>query len=372
MNNIPPIDLARQYRNIGDQVSAAVTQVLASGRYIGGPVVQELEQQFAQYTGVSQAVSCNSGTDALYLALLALGIGPGDEVITSAFTFFSTAEVISLVGAVPVFVDIDPGTFNMDVGLVEAAITGKTKAIMPVHLFGCPVEMTGLLAIADRYNLVVIEDCAQATGATWGNRRVGSLGTIGCFSFFPTKNLGAFGDGGMVTTNSPDLAAMIRKLKEHGSSQRYLHELIGINSRLDAIQAAILRVKLPYLEGWNRSRAAAARHYTELLAPLGDILITPKLVAESVWNQYTIRVLAGRRDRLREKLQAQGISTMVYYPLPLHLQPVYADLGYAPGRLPVTEALSQQVLSLPMFPEITPEEQQQVVYSLKDCLVDLD
>ncbi|MFB2881740.1 DegT/DnrJ/EryC1/StrS family aminotransferase [Floridanema aerugineum] len=380
MNNIPPIDLAQQYKTIEEEINTAVLSVLASGRYIGGNTVENFEQQFAAYIGVSQAVSCNSGSDALYLALRALSIGAGDEVITTPFTFIATAEAISTVGATPVFVDIDAQTFNLDINQVSSAITSKTKAIIPVHLFGQPVDMTWLMAVAQKHNLFVIEDCAQATGATWSDGKIGSIGHIGCFSFFPTKNLGAFGDGGAITTNDRKIAATVRMLKEHGSPSRYYHEEIGVNSRLDALQAAILQVKLEHLEAWNAQRSQVAARYQNLLAPLPGIVLPQSLPGgKSVWNQYTIRILApenqdqtsdpnSRRDRVRTKMQQQGITSMVYYPIPLHLQPVYQNLGYQPGSFPVAEQVCHQVLSLPMFPELSKEQQEQVVYALKDAL----
>jgi dTDP-4-amino-4,6-dideoxygalactose transaminase len=376
VSNIPPLDLKRQYQAIGADVSAAVLEVLASGAYIGGAVVQNFEQQFATYVGTQACVGCNSGTDALYLALRAMKIGPGDEVITTPFTFIATAETISAVGAKPVFVDIDLATFNLDLDRVAAAITPRTKAIMPVHLFGNPIDMTKLMAIAKRHNLIVIEDCAQATGAKWNGQQVGSIGHFGCFSFFPTKNLGACGDGGAITLNDPELAADLRMFREHGSRQRYYHEAIGVNSRLDAIQAAVLQVKLQHLDSWNQHRADVATRYHELLANIPDI-ITPQATpgGESAWNQYTIRVIAqpgadpaARRDKVRASLQSAGVISMIYYPLPLHLQAVYQDLGYPAGSFPHTERVSHEVLSLPMFPEITFEEQQRVVYALKDAI----
>lgn len=374
MNNIPPLDLAQQYESISEEVSKAVLGVLASGRYIGGPLVEGFEQQFAAYVGVSECVACNSGTDALYLALRALKIGPGDEVITTPFTFFATAEVISDAGATPVFVDIDPHTYNLDLTQLAAAITGKTRAIVPVHLFGQPMNMTELMAIAQRHGLAVIEDCAQATGAEWAGQKVGSIGHIGCFSFFPTKNLGACGDGGALTTNDPQIAAEVRALKEHGQKRRYYYEEIGMNSRLDAIQAAILQIKLRYLDNWNDQRRAVAARYDQLLSPIPDI-IRPQELSEGrgVWNQYTIRIAqasptAADRNQVQQRLQQLGVSSMVYYPLPLHLQPVYKGLGYQAGQLPVSERIATEVLSLPMFPELSPAQQTQVVYSLKDCL----
>jgi dTDP-4-amino-4,6-dideoxygalactose transaminase len=376
VSNIPPLDLKRQYQAIGADVSAAVLEVLASGAYIGGPMVQNFEQKFATYVGTTECVGCNSGTDALYLALRAMKIGAGDEVITTPFTFIATAETISAVGAKPVFVDIDLATFNLDLDRLAAAINPRTKAIMPVHLFGNPLDMTALMSIAKQHNLIVIEDCAQATGAKWHGKQVGSIGHFGCFSFFPTKNLGGCGDGGAITLNDVELAGDLRMYREHGSRQRYYHEAIGVNSRLDAIQAAILQVKLQHLDLWNQQRAAVAARYQELLANIPRI-VTPQVNpgGESVWNQYTIRVVApagtdaaAYRDRVRASLQADGVISMIYYPLPLHLQSVYQDLGYPAGSFPITERVSHEVLSLPMFPEITIEEQQRVVYALKDAL----
>lgn len=374
MNNIPPLDLARQYRLIEEQVSASVQDVLSSGRYIGGPIVESFEQKFAAYAGTPECVACNSGTDALYLALRALEIGSGDEVITTPFSFIATAEVITAVGATPVFVDIDAQTFNLDVRQITNAITEKTKAILPVHLFGQPIDMGGLLQIAEAHGLFVIEDCAQATGAEWAGRKVGSIGHIGCFSFFPTKNLGACGDGGAVVTHNSAIASSVRMLKEHGSRTRYYHEAIGINSRLDTLQASILEIKLQYLDRWNEARRQIAATYDQMLQPVPGIVLPRETAGgKAVWNQYTIRLTADSsrshyRDEVRRQLQQFGISSMIYYPLPLHLQPVYKDLGYKIGQLPVAEAVCNQVLSLPMFPELSLQEQQRVVYSLKDSL----
>ncbi len=376
VSNIPPLDLKRQYQAIGADVSAAVLEVLASGAYIGGPQVQNFEQQFASYIGTTECVGCNSGTDALYLALRAMHIGAGDEVITTPFTFIATAETISAVGAQPVFVDIDPATFNLDLSQLAGAITPRTRAIMPVHLFGNPVDMTAIMSIANQHNLIVIEDCAQATGAEWNERKVGSIGHFGCFSFFPTKNLGGCGDGGAVTLNDSQLAADLRMYREHGSRQRYYHEEIGVNSRLDALQAAILQVKLQHLDRWNQQRAEVANRYQQLLANIPGIMMPSSTAGgKSVWNQYTIRVIApegvdpaAHRDRVRSSLLETGVISMIYYPLPLHLQAVYQDLGYPVGSFPITEEVSHEVLSLPMFPELTSEEQQRVVYALKDAL----
>ncbi|MFY7805381.1 MAG: DegT/DnrJ/EryC1/StrS family aminotransferase [Limnoraphis robusta] len=379
MNKIPPIDLSQQYKLIAPEVSIAVQQVLASGYYIGGSEVAQFEQQFGEYIGVSDCISCNSGTDALFLALRALDIGPGDEVIVPVFTFIATAEVVSAVGATPVFVDIDENTFNLDVNKLEAAITSKTRAIIPVHLFGQSVNMTRLMHIAQTHQLTVIEDCAQATGATWEGEKVGGIGDIGCFSFFPTKNLGACGDGGAVTTNNRAIAAKIRMIKDHGQSSKYNSEVVGINSRLDALQAAILNVKLRYLDQWNEQRCRIAQRYHQLLGAVPGLILPEELpTGQSVWNQYTVRVLQRLgengssflfdRNVVRAQLAERGISTMVYYPVPLHLQPLYQNLGDQADQFPVAEQLSQEVLSLPMFPELTTVQQDAVIYAIKDCL----
>jgi dTDP-4-amino-4,6-dideoxygalactose transaminase len=375
INSVPAFDNKQQYSTIEAEVSAAVLELLASGRYIGGSVVASFEQQFAAYHGVNQCVSCHSGTDALYLSLRALGIGSGDEVITTPFTFIATSEVVSAVGAKPVFVDIDATTYNLDLQQIAAAITPKTKAIIPVHLFGQPVDMAALMDLAKVHNLIVIEDCAQSTGASWAGQRVGSIGHMGCFSFYPTKNLGGCGDGGAITTNDPEIAAKLRVLKEHGSKSRYIHEETGVNSRLDALQAAILQIKLRYLDSWNNQRRAIAQRYHQLLTSIPGIITPQELSGGSgVWNQYTILVLsegrngssAKHRDWVRDQLQERGVSTMIYYPHPLHLQPVYQNLGYQPGQLPSSEQTCKEVLSLPMFPELSQQQQDQVIYALKE------
>ncbi|PSB34704.1 DegT/DnrJ/EryC1/StrS family aminotransferase [Stenomitos frigidus] len=380
MSKIPPFDLSEQYKIIGDEVNAAVLAVLASGRYIGGDHVEGFEQQFAAYIDTSECIACNSGTDALFLALRALHIGPGDEVITTPFTFIATAEVISAVGATPVFVDIEAYTFNLNLDQVEAAITERTRAIMPVHLFGQPVEMPRLMAIAQQHQLTVVEDCAQAVGAEWADQKVGGIGHIGCFSFYPTKNLGACGDGGAVTTNDPEIAATIRMLRDHGRrAGGYYHEAIGVNSRLDALQAAILQVKLRYLDTWNSQRRAVADRYRHLLQHVPGIVLPQEPVGgKGVWNQYTLRIPSTdqqteqdqhcRRDQVRQHLQADGVSSMVYYPLPLHLQPIYQAQKQQLGQHLIAEQAANEVLSLPMFPELSPDVQDRVVYSLKDCL----
>ncbi len=381
MTKIPPVDLSRQYKLIKEEADLAVLEILNSGNYVGGKAVATFEQEFADYLNVTECVSCNSGTDALFLALKALNIGKGDEVITTPFSFFATAEVITRVGAKPIFVDIDLGTFNLNLAQINQAITPQTKAIIPVHLFGQPVDMTELMAIAESYNLYVIEDCAQAAGAGWNNRKVGSIGHVGCFSFFPTKNLGACGDGGAITTNDPAIAKQMRILKEHGSPVRYRHDFIGINSRIDAIQAVVLTIKLRHLDFWNQQRQKAANYYQELLQSINTFkLPQPLSGGDNVWNQYTIRIadtqfnslttaeIKTRRDLVQEYLQQQNIISMIYYPIPLHLQPIYQNLGYQKGQLPLVEQAAREVLSLPMFPGISEAEQEQVVDALKDGL----
>ncbi len=366
--NIPPFDATIQYQGIAAEIEKNVCAVMAGGRYIMGPQVQEFEAQFAQYLGCNQVISCNSGTDALHLALRALKIGPGDEVITTPFSFIATTEAIGMVGATPVFVDVDSNTYNIDVNLIEAKITERTKAIMPVHLYGRPCDMTKIMAIARKYHLKVIEDCAQATGSVWCGQKSGTIGDVGCFSFFPTKNLGCFGDGGAIATNDQDLAERVEYLRRHGGKVKYQHSELGLNSRLDTLQAAVLLVKLPYLEQWNASRAAIADYYIHQLTDVSGIVLPTQVPqSKSVWNQFTIRVLDGQRDNVQKILKELGVGTMVYYPIPLHLQHVHANLGYSLGTLPISEKLSQQVLSLPMFPELTQSAQLAVTESLRQA-----
>jgi dTDP-4-amino-4,6-dideoxygalactose transaminase len=374
---IPPVDLTEQFRAIQSDVNAAVAEVLASGQYINGPVVETFAQAFGDYVGTKHCIGCNSGTDALYLALRALNIGPGDEVITSPFTFIATAEAISAVGATPVFVDIDLDTFNLDVAKIEAAVSDRTRAIMPVHLFGRPVDMGPIMDLSARYNLMVIEDCAQATGAEWMGQQVGRIGQVGCFSFFPTKNLGGCGDGGALTTNDDNLAATARMLSEHGSRVKYHHEAIGVNSRLDSVQAAILAIKLRHLDRWNQQRSQVADRYHHLLDSVTEVVRPlPVTFGRSVWNQYTLRLPQAtaegqERNQVQQRMREAGVICMVYYPLPLHLQPVYRSLGYQPGDFPQAEAAAHQVLSLPMFPELGAAAQEQVVQTLKSVLAEV-
>tara|TARA_B100000927_G_scaffold38367_1_gene27469 strand:+ start:437 stop:1591 length:1155 start_codon:yes stop_codon:yes gene_type:complete len=363
---VPPFSLSQQINDLGTDLEEAVLQVLRSGQYIGGAQLNAFEDAFATSVDTSHAVGCNSGTDALILALRALEIGPGDEVITCSFSFFATAEAISAVGATPVFVDVDPATYLIDLDRIEAAITPATKALMPVHLFGRPVDMTRLMAIAEAHRLNVVEDCAQATGARWNGQPVGSFGDVGCFSFFPTKNLGAAGDGGAATTNDAGLAQTMRELAVHGMPKRYLHTALGYNSRLDAIQAAVLNVKLPHLADWVRRRSAIAARYREQLAGLQGLSLPSDEPGHS-WNQFVVRINSDR-DAFKQILQDSGISTIIYYPIPIHSQPAYAHLRQQTGPLPITEQLCQQVLSLPIFPELTDQQQQTVIETLRKLL----
>jgi dTDP-4-amino-4,6-dideoxygalactose transaminase len=356
---VPVLDLQAQYQSIKDEIDEAVLDVMASGYFVLGPNVKALEAEVAEYVGCRHGIGVASGTDALRLSLEALEIGPGDEVITTPFTFVATANTISHASARPVFVDIDPRTFNIAPAQIEAAITKRTRAILPVHLYGQPAEMAAIMDIARRHNLYVIEDCAQAIGAEDGGRRVGTFGDLACFSFYPTKNLGAFGDAGMVTTNDPELAERVTVLRQQGSKTRYYHDVLGFNSRLDEMQAALLRVKLRYLDDWQSRRGQIAARYDELLGELDVETPFVRPGVTHVYHQYTIRV--ARRDDLIEFLRERGVGSMIYYPLPLHLQKMYHDLGYSEGSLPVTERAGREVLSLPMYPELTDEQVQRVV-----------
>ncbi|WP_138494499.1 DegT/DnrJ/EryC1/StrS family aminotransferase [Paenibacillus pinistramenti] len=352
---IPVLDLNREIRELKPQILQAVEEVLDTGVFIMGEQVRQLEREIADELGAGYAVALNSGTDALMIALLAAGIGAGDEVITTPFTFFATAEAISRVQAVPVFVDVDPDTFNLDVRQLEQAVTARTKAVIPVHLFGLPADMSGVMEAAEAHGLLVIEDAAQAFGAEYQGRKAGTIGHIGCFSFFPSKNLGAYGDGGMLVTSDAGLAGKARMLRAHGSIKKYYNELIGLNSRLDEIQAAILRVKLPYAAEWNERRRRAAALYGKLLGEIpGLVCPVESAGAKHVYHQYTIRVMDGRRDGLQAALEETGIGTAVYYPVPVHRLPVYADMGV---QLPAAEQLSREVLSLPIGPYLDAETQ---------------
>lgn len=364
---IPILDLKRQYDQIGAEIEKEVVEVLRSGSYILGKHNKALEEEFSSYIGVKHSIALNSGTDALHLALRALDIGAGDEVITVAFTFVATTEAIGIVGAKPVFVDINPNTFNIDAEKIEAAITPKTKAIIPVHLYGQPCDMDVIMEIAKKYDLYVIEDCCQAIGAKYKGKVVGSFGDVGCFSFFPTKNLGAMGDGGMATTNSTVVKDRMLALRNHGGAVRYYHEEIGVNSRLDEVQAAILRVKFKHIDKWNKQRRENAYRYNELFANHPEIQ-TPKELRDTycVYHQYTLKI--PNRDEVHKMLGEAGIGAMLYYPVPLHLQEVHKYLGVGEGALPITEANTKMVVSLPMFPELTEAEQKTVVNTLVECL----
>jgi len=361
---IPVLDLKAQYQTLEAEIDAAIKHVLHSTEFVLGPEVRRLEQRIAEFCECKFGVGVASGTDALRLALAAVGVGPGDQVITTPFTFIATANTISHCGATPVFVDIDPQTFNLQPERIASAITPRTKAIVPVHLYGHPAAMDALLEIAAAHGLYVIEDCAQAIGARYHGRRVGSFGHIGCLSFYPTKNLGAYGDGGMIVTNDSALAEKVDILRRQGGKQKYHAQILGFNSRLDSLQAAILNVKLDYLEGWNEKRRTLAQQYNVLLKDVG--VITPFEAPECVhvYHQYTIR--APQRDALAEYLKKRGIGSMVYYPIPIHLQELYASLGYPEKSFPVSERASAEALSLPMYPELTASQQQEIAQSIGD------
>lgn len=359
---IPILDLQEQYLSIKSEIDQAVKNVLTSGNYILGENVAALEAEIADYCGVKYGVGVGNGTDALLLALIAFDIKAGDEVITTPYTFFATAEAISWLGATPVFIDIDPKTYNIDVDKIEEKITEKTKAILPVHIFGQMADMDAILNLAHKYNLIVIEDACQAIGASYKGKKAGSFGHGACFSFFPSKNLGAYGDGGMVVTNDEEAANTMRMLRVHGSNKKYFHDVLGINSRLDEIQAALLRVKLRYLDKWNCLRREKADVYRTFLH---DAELT--LPYEEPWNLHVYHLFAVRsraRDQLSERLTAEGIGYGVYYPLPLHLQNVYLHLGYRKGDLPEAEAVSREILALPLFPELKEDDIKRVCTAL--------
>jgi dTDP-4-amino-4,6-dideoxygalactose transaminase len=372
---VPPLDLKGQYQRLRQAINEAVRGVLESGQFVLGPNVRALEDELATFLGVQQAVALASGTDALHLAIRACGIEAGACVLTSPFTFVATATAISYTGARPVFADIQPGTFNLDPERVAEVLAdkgagprpeGPVKAILPVHLYGLPADMDPLLALARTYRLRVIEDAAQAIGAEYRGRRVGSLGDVGCFSFYPTKNLGAFGDGGLASTQDLTLGGRILRLRSYGGRDRYVHEELGFNSRLDEIQAAILRVKLRFLAEWNRRRRAIAARYREGLAGLGIGL--PEEIPDTihVYHQFTVRV--PDRDGVQKRTADFGVRTTVYYPVPLHLQPMYRDLGYRPGDFPEAERAAREVLSLPIYPEMTDAQVDKVVEACKRSL----
>jgi dTDP-4-amino-4,6-dideoxygalactose transaminase len=356
VRTIPLLDLTRQYQPLREPIQAALAHVVESQRFILGAEVERFEQRFAEYCGARYAIGCASGTDALELALMAADIGPGDEVLTVPFTFFATAGAIMSAGARPVFVDVEPDSFNLDIRQLDHALAThpSIKAILPVHLYGGCADMGPILKYAAARGIPVIEDAAQAVGAEWQRQRAGGIGTIGCFSFFPTKNLGGFGDGGMLTTNDEALARKLKALRIHGSFEKYIHEWAGMNSRLDALQAVVLDVKLDHLDAWNRARQHNADLYREALAGIVTLPVQQPYQTSHVYNQFVIR--CARRDELRKFLSESGVGTEVYYPLPLHLQPALAAYGYKAGDFPVSEQLSKEVLALPIFAELTDEE----------------
>jgi len=359
---VPVLDLKAQYASIQSEIDSAMHAVVESTEFVLGPTVKRFEQRVAEYCECGHGIGVASGTDALLLSLLAAGVGEGDEVITTPFTFVATANTISRAGATPVFVDVEPDTLNLAVDQIEAAITPRTKAIVPVHLFGQPADLGPIMDIAQRHNLVVVEDSAQAVGATYEGKRVSSFGIAGCLSFYPTKNLGAYGDGGMVVTSNPDVAEKVDILRRHGGKVKYHADVVGFNSRLDALQAALLDAKLNHLDTWNARRREVAGTYHRLLAglPLETPVERPNVT--HVYHQYTIQT--DRRDELAAHLKSRGIGTMIYYPVPLHKQNLYA--GQVSGSFPVAERAAQRVLSLPMFPELTEAQQEEVAGAIRD------
>jgi dTDP-4-amino-4,6-dideoxygalactose transaminase len=368
VSGVPLVDVKREYESLGSAIGEAIDAVLRSGQFVLGPACQKLEESIAAYCGARHAVGCASGSDALLLALMALDIGAGHEVIVPSYTFFATASAVTRLGAKPVFVDILPDTFNLDPAAVAAAVTPATRAIVPVHLFGQCAEMDAISEIAKRHSLTVVEDAAQAIGAEYRGRRAGTLSPIGCFSFYPTKNIGAAGDAGMLTTNDDALADRLQLLRGHGMRPRYYHREVGINSRLDGIQAAILSVKLPLLDQWTSLRQAHARRYAELIEEQGlaDLVTAPASDPRDrhVWNQFVVRVEARHRDDLRAHLSQSKVGSEIYYPVPLHRQECFAGLGYRPGSLPHTEQAALETIALPIFPLLTAAEQDYVIASI--------
>jgi dTDP-4-amino-4,6-dideoxygalactose transaminase len=362
--DIPILDLRPQYESLKPEIQAAINRVLERSDFIMGEEVSLFEQEMAAYLNVKHAIGMNSGTDALFIGLRALGIGQGDEVITTPFTFFATAEAISHVGATPVFVDVDARTYNMDVNRLEAAITPRTRAIIPVHLYGQACEMDKIMQTAQKHNLLVLEDCAQSVGARFNGQLTGTIGHAGALSFFPSKNLGAYGDGGMLITNEDAVADTARMLRVHGSRKKYFNEMVGYNSRLDTLQAAILRVKLPHVDTWNAARRRVARVYNRLLESMPGV-ITPEIPDGHVVHQYTVRITGQPREAMQARLKELGIQTMVYYPVPQDQLPIYR--GQHPEN-PVSDMLAREVLSLPIWPEMSLDTQQRVVDGLKNTV----
>jgi dTDP-4-amino-4,6-dideoxygalactose transaminase len=369
--SVPMLDVCRENRRLRERIHAALAEVCDSGAFVNGPACARFEKAMAEYCGTAHAVGCASGSDALLLALMALGVGPNDEVIVPSFTFFATASAVWRLGAKPVFADILPDTFNLDPADVLYKLTTATKAIIPVHLFGQCAQMDGIRQISTAARgIPIIEDACQAIGADYRGRRAGSLATMAAFSFYPTKNLGGFGDGGLITTDDAELAAKLRLLRDHGQHPRYYHHFVGLNSRLDAMQAAVLHVKLPHLASWAAARGRHALRYTTEFAIRGisDAIVAPSVAAgcTHVWNQYTVRVKDGRRDGLHKYLADRKIGSAIYYPVPLHLQKCFATLGYEGGSLPVTEEACREVLSLPVYPELTAAEQESVIEAIAE------
>lgn len=366
MPKIPLVDLHAQYETIKPEIDAAIQRTIDRTAFILGPETEQFEEHFAAFCNVKHAIGLDSGTAALHLALMALGVGAGDEVISTTHTFVATTEPISLLGARPVFVDIDPRTYNIDPAKLEAAITPRTKAIIPVHLYGQPAEMDALLDIARKHNVPVIEDAAQAHGALYRGQKIGSLGEMACFSFYPGKNLGAYGDAGALLTNNDELAKKIRMLRNHGRTSKYEHDITGYGFRMDGIQGAILDAKLGHLPEWNAARRAHADYYTELLSNVDDSIVLPYEPAHvcAVYHLYVIRTR--KRNELMQYLKEQGIEAGIHYPVPLHLQPVYKNLGYARGDFPETERAATEILSLPLYPELTHPQMERVVETMRD------
>ena len=369
---VPLLALDRQYAVLKEEIRAAIDRVCDSGRFVLGPDVTDLEADLARALRVPHAISCASGSDALLLALMALDVGPGDEVVLPSYTFFATASAVTRLGAVPIFADIDPTTYLVDPNDVERKISKRTKAIIPVHLFGRTADMDALLPIAKAAGVPVVEDAAQSILSTWHGRCSGGLGDVGCFSFYPTKNLGGAGDGGFLTTTRDDIAQKLKLLRVHGMEPRYYHQVVGINSRLDTIQAAVLRVKLPHLDAWTTSRQTNAARYMDLFSHYdlaGKVTVpTDEPRGRHVWNQFVIRVGDGRRDALRAHLAKVGVGTEIYYPVPLHMQQCFASLGWHKGDLPQTERAAEETLALPIFPELTHDEQHTVVARIAEFL----
>ncbi len=368
----PLLDLKAQYAALRDEIHAAIERVVESQQFILGPEVEALEEEVAAYSHCRYGVGVSSGTDALLVSLMAIGLQPGEEVITTPYTFFATAGSIARLGARPVFVDIDPQTYNLDPAKLETAITPRTRAIMPVHLFGQMADMDPILVVAERHGLYVIEDAAQAIGAEYKGRRAGSLGHLGCFSFFPSKNLGGFGDGGMVVTNDPDLADRVRLLRGHGARPKYYHKVVGGNFRLDALQAAVLRVKLKHLDAWTAARQRNAERYRQLFTAAGVDVGLPcdAGYGRHIYNQFVIR--SRRRDALMVHLKAHGVGCEIYYPAPLHLQECFADLGYKVGDFPASEQAAQETLAIPIYPELSEAQQETVVRAVAEALACAD